>query len=213
MTRRLVVWRHGETEHNASGVFQGQLDTELSEHGREQVAAAADVLATLAPSRIVASDLIRAADTGRALARVAEVPIGYDPRLREIDVGAWTGLTHEQIERDHGQSARAVARGQDPVRGGHGERLADVAARTAAAAAEIVAGMGPDDLVVLATHGQAGRALVAGLLGWPLDQPCARSLVGLRNAHWAQLLQQQDGWRLLTWNAGAVTPGRPCATH
>lgn len=212
MTRRLIVWRHGETEHNASGVYQGQLDTELSAVGREQVVAAAEVLATHDPSRIVASDLIRAADTGRALARVTGAPIGYDPRLREIDVGAWTGLTHEQIERDDPDAAQAVASGKDVARGGHGERLADVAARTAAAAAEIVTGMGPDHLVVVATHGQAARTLVAGLLRWTPEQAW-RSLAGLGNAHWAELLQQRDGWRLVAWNAGAVTPKRPCATH
>ncbi|MBA2696666.1 MAG: histidine phosphatase family protein, partial [Actinobacteria bacterium] len=68
MTRRLIVWRHGETEHNVSGVFQGQLDTPLSQRGREQVATAAAELAARGPSRVVASDLARAADTGRALA-------------------------------------------------------------------------------------------------------------------------------------------------
>ncbi|MBA2695882.1 MAG: histidine phosphatase family protein [Actinobacteria bacterium] len=212
MSRRLIVWRHGQTEHNAGGIYQGQLDTELSDRGREQVDAAARELASRAPSRIVASDLVRAADTARILAGLADREVGYDPRLREIDVGEWTGLTHEQVERESPETSRALARGADIARGRDGERVADVAVRTAAAAAEIVEAMGPDDLVVVATHGLAGRTLVAGLLGWS-QQQAWRTLVGLRNAHWAELDEQPDGWRLVTWNAGVLTPGPPGATR
>ncbi|MHB1474540.1 MAG: histidine phosphatase family protein, partial [Dermatophilaceae bacterium] len=43
--RRLIVWRHGETDHNAGGIWQGQLDTALSATGREQAQVAAAVLA------------------------------------------------------------------------------------------------------------------------------------------------------------------------
>ena len=43
-SRTLIVWRHGETDHNASGIWQGQLDTVLSEKGREQALSAAGVL-------------------------------------------------------------------------------------------------------------------------------------------------------------------------
>lgn len=212
MTRRLIVWRHGETEHNASGVFQGQLDTPLSQRGREQVATAVAELAGRGPSRVVASDLVRAADTGRALAAAGGLPIDLDARFREIDVGSWSGRTHAQIERDHPQESRAVARGEDVVRGDHGERVADVAVRTAAAAADIAAAMTADELVVVATHGLAGRALVAGLLGWS-QQQAWRTLVGLRNAHWAELAEQGDEWRLVTWNTGVLTPALPSATH
>lgn len=212
MSRRLIVWRHGQTEHNAGGIYQGQLDTELSDRGREQVDAAARELAPRAPSRIVASDLVRAADTARMLAAVAGREVDYDPRLREIDVGEWSGLTREQVERESPGTSRALARGEDIARGRNGERVADVAARTAEAAAEIVEAMGPDDLVVVATHGLAGRTLVAGLLGWS-QQQAWRTLVGLRNAHWAELEEQPGGWRLVAWNAGVLTPGQPDATR
>ncbi len=211
MSRRLIVWRHGQTEHNAGGIHQGQLDTELSDRGKREVQAAAPELAARAPSRIVASDLVRAADTARLLARAIGLEVHYDPRLREIDVGAWTGLTREQVARDHPESSGALARGEDVVRGRDGERVADVAVRTAAAAAAIVEAMGPDDLVVVATHGVAGRALVAGLLGWSQHQAWS-TLVGLRNAHWAELELQPGGWRLVTWNAGVLLPGQPGAT-
>src|SRR5450756_2499539 len=61
--RTLIVWRHGETAHNASGTRQGQLDTPLSDKGREQALKAAAALESYSPSVILSSDLQRAADT------------------------------------------------------------------------------------------------------------------------------------------------------
>ena len=54
--RRLVMLRHGQTEWNAGSRMQGQLDTDLTELGREQAAAAAEVLAKRQPLVIVSSD-------------------------------------------------------------------------------------------------------------------------------------------------------------
>lgn len=62
-TRRLVMLRHGQTDFNLGGRMQGQLDTELSELGRAQAVAVAEVLGKLQPLRIVSSDLRRAYDT------------------------------------------------------------------------------------------------------------------------------------------------------
>lgn len=212
MTRRILVWRHGQTAQNAAGVYQGQLDTELSEVGRGQAERAALVLAAYHPTRILSSDLRRAADTAAALARRVDLPVGLDARLREIDVGAWSGLTGAAVRSASPGVQEAIERGEDPVRGGHGERMADVADRTAACAGEVVAGMGPEEVVVLATHGQAARALVAGLVG--LGQDVAwRTLAGLHNTHWAELVEHSAGWRLAGWNLGGLTTPPRDATH
>lgn len=211
MTRRLIVWRHGETAHNAGGIYQGQLDTELSQVGAQQARVAALVLAARGPDRIVASDLRRAADTARVLAEITGHPVVLDPRLREIDVGAWSGRTHQQVQQDYPAQSAALARGEDVVRGEHGESVADVATRTAALAAELTEGMARDELIVLATHGLAGRTLVAGLVGWS-QQQALRSLGGLANAHWAELAEHSTGWRLVSWNHGVSPAGDPRPT-
>ena len=67
MARRLILWRHGETAHNAAGIWQGQLDIALSETGLAQATAAAPHLAARRPDVIVSSDLLRAAATADAL--------------------------------------------------------------------------------------------------------------------------------------------------
>ena len=56
--RRLVMLRHGQTEYNAGNRMQGQIDTDLTDLGRQQAAAAAEVLAKRQPLVIVSSSLI-----------------------------------------------------------------------------------------------------------------------------------------------------------
>ncbi|HEY3535279.1 MAG TPA: histidine phosphatase family protein, partial [Pedococcus sp.] len=73
--RRVVVLRHGQTDHNAQGIWQGQLDSDLSQLGREQARAAAGALTAYRPVLVVASDLKRAAETGQEVARAPGAPI------------------------------------------------------------------------------------------------------------------------------------------
>ena len=78
--RRLVMLRHGQTEYNAGSRMQGQLDTDLSDLGREQAVAAAEVLAKRQPLLIVSSDLRRALDTAVSLGeRVGNAGAGRHP--------------------------------------------------------------------------------------------------------------------------------------
>lgn len=95
MTRILLV-RHGESTWNADGRWQGQADPPLSDRGRQQAATAAASVGTVAA--IITSDLQRAADTGAIIARILGVePVVVEPRLRERDAGALSGLTREEI--------------------------------------------------------------------------------------------------------------------
>jgi broad specificity phosphatase PhoE len=199
--RSLIVWRHGETDHNASGIWQGQLDTALSDKGREQAKAASVVLASYEPSVIVSSDLQRAADTARSLASLVHVPVRHDERLREIHAGLWQGLTAGDVAEQFPVEQAALLAGEDIQRGVHGESLGQVAERTQAAADELLGELAPGDCAVIATHGVAARTVVASLVG--LDQQTAwQSLGGLRNCHWAELREYRRGWRIVAWNVG-----------
>lgn len=91
--------RHGQSEWNAMGRWQGQADIELTDLGYEQARRAAEKLGMF--DAIVSSDLRRAHITASIIANglgVGLLPV--DERLRETDVGEWQGLTHNQIERD-----------------------------------------------------------------------------------------------------------------
>ncbi|NLG20446.1 MAG: histidine phosphatase family protein [Actinomycetales bacterium] len=201
--RRLIVWRHGETEHNVGGIWQGQLDTDLSPRGVEQSRVAAAALAGLGPTRIISSDLRRAAHTAAALGAATELPVSYDERFREIHVGTWQGMSQGDVAEQYPEAMDALSRGEDIVRGDHGESVAHVEERVLGAAQHALADLPPEGVLVVATHGVAGRALVAALIGLPQRQAWL-SMGGLRNCHWAELAEHRTGWRMLTWNAGVT---------
>lgn len=199
--RRIIVWRHGETIHNAAGIWQGQLDTELSERGRDQVRVGAHALRAYEPALLWTSDLNRAAATAAALADVTGLEAREDERLREIHVGEWQGLTAGDVAERAPEIQDQIARGEDPARGVTGETVAQVVERTHAAVAELIGALGPAQTAVIATHGVTGRAIVADLAG--IDQRIAwTSLAGLHNAHWAEVVEHRFGWRIDRWNAG-----------
>jgi broad specificity phosphatase PhoE len=98
-TGHLLVVRHGESEWNAAGRWQGQADPKLSERGKEQAVQAAGALTGLGIGRVISSDLRRARHTAEIIARelgLESPPV--DRGLREIDVGEWSGLTRVEIE-------------------------------------------------------------------------------------------------------------------
>jgi glucosyl-3-phosphoglycerate phosphatase len=200
--RRLLIWRHGQTDHNVSGIWQGQLDTALSDTGRAQAQAAAAVLATYEPVAIVSSDLSRAAETAEALASRLGLAVRHDERLREIHAGEWQGMTAGDVADQFPEEQAALAAGEDLPRGTYGETLAQVAERARAAVDDLLAELQPGQSAVVATHGVAGRAVVASMVG--LSQHEAwMGIGGLHNCHWAELREDKRGWRIVAWNAGA----------
>ncbi len=201
---QLVVLRHGRTAWNASGRFQGQADIPLDERGVAQAERAAEVLAELAPAEIVSSDLSRARQTAEPLARLTAVPVRTDPRLREISVGSWEGLTIEQALATMSPSdAAAYLAGEDVRRSPTGETVAEVAARASEALAEIGARAEPGSTVVVVMHGLAGKVGVAQLVGLPND--CWRALGSLHNCGWISVERHRTGdyWRISDYNVTA----------
>ena len=137
--RRLVMLRHGQTDFNLGSRMQGQLDTDLSELGRAQAVAAAEVLGKLQPLRIVSSDLRRAYDTAVMLGERTGLQVQVDQRLRETHLGDWQGLTHSEVDAE-APGARLAWR-EDATWAPHGgESRVDVAARSVPLVAELVSG-------------------------------------------------------------------------
>ena len=96
MTRLLVV-RHGQSEWNATGRWQGRADPPLTDEGRSQSKVAGGALGTF--DAVVASPLLRAAETATIIAELLGIgPVLTDPDLVERDAGEWQGLTRSQIQ-------------------------------------------------------------------------------------------------------------------
>lgn len=155
--KRLLLVRHGESEWNAVRRLQGQADIALSPRGEAQAVALATTIAQMAPDRVITSDLRRARQTVGLL--------GYpdatdDARLREVDVGEWTGLEIAQLMADQADAYLAWRAGSFAPPGG--ETWQDFSARTAAA---VNSAMASADRVLVVCHGGVIRALLQTLLG------------------------------------------------
>jgi probable phosphoglycerate mutase len=197
---RLLLWRHGRTEWNATGRFQGQLDPALDDVGRNQAVAAAPHLVAGLPREstvVVSSDLSRAAETAAVLTALLGVPLRLDARLREHGMGVWEGLTRDEVGERFPEQLADWQAGR-PVRGRGGEEPAAVAERAVAALADLP----PARAAVVVTHGGTAGRLMERLLR--IDPDHRRVLGPLGNCGWSELSFQGDRWRLIRHNSSPL---------
>ncbi len=166
---RLILIRHGQTDWNLEGRYQGQSDPPLNQAGREQAAAMARRLAGQPIEAVYASDLQRAAETARIIADALGLEVHLRRGLREINQGAWEGMLFADIQARYG--ALWAARRRDPThaRPPGGESVAELAERVGAVLDEI-ARSHPAGPVVVVSHGLALATVLCRLEGLPLTR-------------------------------------------
>lgn len=98
MPTRVILIRHGETEWNASGRWQGNAPVPLNKNGRTQAQLAATHLIKQSIDYIISSDLSRAFSTAEIIAAELRLPVTLDQQLRECDLGDWQGLIRAEVE-------------------------------------------------------------------------------------------------------------------
>lgn len=162
---RLVLARHGETDWNRVGRWQGHADPPLNETGRRQAAGLADRLAGDGIAAVYSSDLARARETARAVGHRLGLAVVEDPALREIDVGSWSGLTRAQVAE---RFPEGYARWLEGEIGHDGETREQLAGRVLRAA-RAIAGRHTGETVLVVTHGGVIRALRRHAVGDPGD--------------------------------------------
>ena len=163
----LALVRHAEAEANVVGTWNGRKESPLTERGQLQAIELAGWYGGV--ERVYASPLERARHTAEAFTERhgLEPPTVLDD-IAEIHFGAWEGLTTDEIREHHAEEFEAVfRRGEDIPRGGHGETVADAAARMRRAV-ENLGIRHPEGTTALFSHGGAIWALAADILtvGW-----------------------------------------------
>lgn len=177
-----IVWliRHAESEWNATGRWQGQRDPVLSDPGREQARRLAATLADARLEAIVASDLARARETAVIVGDVAGVTPHIDARLRERDLGYWSGLTSVEIVARWPRDLARLRQRDLELRPGGGESLRALHARVAEFVAVLSAWPGDGPLAIV-THAGILRAL--GITPTPANAAAQSATIGaLRRA-------------------------------
>jgi glucosyl-3-phosphoglycerate phosphatase len=195
---RLVLVRHGITDWNREGRFQGHLDPPLADAGRHEATLVAARLATdpdLRPARVVSSSLGRAMETAAAIAAAAGTTVEADRRLMEIGQGEWEGRTHAELEDTDGDRYREWREAAGIRQPPGGEPLEAAAARVEAAITEI--GGSSASPVCLVSHGGTLRIMARLLLELGEDRPWA---LDVDNASVSAVVRDGPHWRLERWN-------------
>lgn len=168
MPKRVYLVRHGETEGNASGCFLGSTDLPLTSRGESQVRRLAELL----PARLlgpgadtwfVASPMLRAQQTAQAIVGRFGLSVVTDPDLREMDFGAWEGLTAKEVEAQFPGALGEWESPSDDSTFPGGESLAELDRRVARVRDRILQQQA--ETVVVFAHGGTIRGLICALLG------------------------------------------------
>ena len=157
----------------------------------------------MSPTRLLTSSAGRARGSAAYLERATGLVARPCAELQEICVGAWQGLSHEEVRARFPGEYAAWVRGEDIRRGG-GETYAEVADRAGGLLEREVEAAAPGELIVAVCHGGTARAVIASLLGLPYESWWR--LAPLGNARWSVLLHTDRGFRLAEHNAGVTEP-------
>ena len=191
----LTVVRHGETTWNAEGRIQGHLDIPLSDTGLAQAAAIGQRLGTEAFDAIFSSDLERALQTARPIARHPGQTILREARLRERHLGVLQGLTGEEavVRQPHAWGAFKARNPEAALEGG--ETLGEFSQRVVGLLEELLSAHEGSRLL-LVTHGGVLDAAYRHATGMPLN---ALRDFPIYNASVNVLRHRGGAWAVESW--------------
>lgn len=192
---RVVVLRHGQTEWNVEGRYQGHLESSLTPAGLAQAEALARRAVGQGLEVVYASDLRRARQTAEVIAGALGLPVHLEPGLRERHLGIFQGLLKSETKAQHPEEYRRFkAGGADHAVPG-GESARQCQQRVLATLGRMVARHAGGRLLVV-SHGGVLGALFRHTLGIPLEAP-RRFEPG--NGTWNVFRHADDQWHLETW--------------
>lgn len=197
LTTTLVLVRHGRPAREAEGRCYGKLDVGLHPEGREQLRATAGALRREPLAAIYASPRVRATESAEILAAGHGLAVRVDPRLAEIDFGAFEGQRYEDIEQRHPELYREWMEHPTRVRFPGGEGFVDMQQRVLAALHEL-RHRHAGEAMAWVSHGGVARIVVAHVLGLP-DEHLFRLGQAYANATAIDWLGDEPVLRWLNW--------------
>jgi probable phosphoglycerate mutase len=157
----ITLVRHGETVANVAGLWQGRTESELSPAGAEQARRVGERL------KGESFDLVVASPASRARATVAAT--GFEPEIgepwREMDLGAWEGLSRAEVDQRYGDEVAAFRAGENIRVGGTGETVSELVARSVGALRGVVERLDDGQRALVVSHGGPIMMATAAMLG------------------------------------------------
>jgi 2,3-bisphosphoglycerate-dependent phosphoglycerate mutase len=164
----LIVCRHGATDWNLLGRYQGQSDVPLNADGIRQADLLAAELRNEPIEAIYASTLERAWKTAEAVAGYHGLAVQRDPRLKEVDEGDWEGLTLSEIVAAYPEQHALWVEGTLTSRPTNGESIAEMRDRLSGVISDITVAW-RHSLVVIVTHKVALNVIRSIVTGEPTE--------------------------------------------
>ncbi len=161
--RTLLMVRHGRTVWHGQDRFTGQLDVPLSRDGVMDAQRAAEVLSAFRPDFLISSDLSRARQTADVIGQRCQLRTALDERLQEEHLGAWAGLSHDEVSQRFPDEYGRWRRGDVLEAGTEREGLRTVALRGETAVNEAMTSNN-GRVGVVVTHLNTAIATMARLL-------------------------------------------------
>jgi alpha-ribazole phosphatase len=177
---KIYLLRHGEIERAEEKRFIGHTDVPLSETGRGQARWWRIVLEHVAFRRIYCSDLVRARQSAEILAAGTARSVTVSPRLREINLGQWDGLTVKEVKAKFPGEWDRRGLNISEYRPVGGESFADLSKRVVPVFESI--GEDSEDAVAVVGHAGVNRVVLCHVLGMPINNLfCVRQDYGALN--------------------------------
>jgi broad specificity phosphatase PhoE len=183
LTTRLILIRHGETDWNVEGRYQGQADPPLNQRGLAQARQLAQKLRDVGLDVLYSSPLRRALQTAQILAEALDVPLHTEPRLMEIHQGKWQTLLYTEIAARYPELFDRWQKEPWTVTLPGGENIAQVQERVYAAVDEILS-RHEGQCIGMVTHRVPITLLKVRYQG--LDPDVVRTLQ-LPNTYWEEI--------------------------
>jgi broad specificity phosphatase PhoE len=160
--KRILLIRHGQTDWNIEGRWQGHFDVTLNDEGRAQARTLADYLRDHPITAVYSSDLVRAHETAARVAEAHGLSVQDDPRWRELHLGVFQGLTTTEINSKYPEEMRRTREEYLDYVIPTGESRRAMQKRAYAAFREIVEREAGPEIVVV-SHGGTIRVLLMRL--------------------------------------------------
>ncbi|MDX1687958.1 MAG: histidine phosphatase family protein [Candidatus Promineifilaceae bacterium] len=189
MTTILLI-RHGQTSWNAAGRWQGHTDVPLNDVGRKQARLLAQRLAAWPwpVAKLYSSDLQRAAETASIVGGALDLEPVQEPAWRERYVGAFQGLTDDEIAEEHPEAWAALRRGVVAPPGGESSRALH---ERVTGAFERLVEQHRGAVVAVISHGGAIRTLIAHVLQLPADRD---PRISVRGNTGISIIEKEEEW-------------------
>jgi phosphoserine phosphatase len=167
---RLLLVRHGETEWNRQGRFQGQIDVPLNDNGRLQAQKAAEFLKDTGIDFAVSSPMARPKETAEIILNShPNVELKFNSDLREISHGLWEGKFEKEIEQEYPGELERWRTVPEFVQMPEGENLEQVCERSTAAWQLIIQTALDEQrqIGLIVAHDATNKTLLCHILGLP----------------------------------------------